>query len=935
MEEKVQITLKLIEEDGDSFAKRAEMYYKKRPELINFVEESYRAYRALAERYDHISKELQNANTTIASVFPEQVQFAMEDEEDYGSSPKVQENPLQTSTNNIPKVPKFPSRDLKGLFTSASKKLQARKTSKAFDITNKSAAPKSGLSKSEALEEIDKHQKEILALQTVKEFIRSSYESGLAKYWEIEKQITELQERVNGLRDEFGIGKVIEDDDARTLMAEAALKSCEEALDQLKERQEKSTLDARAEFKRVEDAREKLKSLKHKFLPDQLAEEEEKPNEYDESEKAVENAKGLNPEVEKPNEKDESTKEGKKSQVLNPEADFLMLERQEMDVLRDKIKEHFEVVSKESLTVSELAEKIDELVSKVISLETSVSSQTALIDRLKTETDDLQAQILTLEDDKATLIDGTNNLTNRLREMEEKLNKLQELNQDVEKQNDDLQMNFTEARCSLDHLSKKLPTVKPDEQLKGMESLKGEVFRVEVKKPEVLERKEDMPNTSDGSISTAELKLAMGDEKNNTQGQNNYEKVSQVQSNNNDPDTISEKQEDQESQENVHKHGETVIADNVVNSERQELAKESDDEPNWQQMLLNGLEDREKILLTEYTTILRSYKDVKKKLSDVEKSNKDSLFETTVQLRELRNAIAKRDEEIRSLRQKLNLPLDSVVENEDLKELGSISILLDGRNGKSEATEDSKVNGVLEVTMSKKDEEDVKLIFIDQPQSISPIEEKLRISIDALLDKNLDFWLRFSTSFHQIQKFKTRFQDLQAEISKLKEKEKSNQEGSVKNDIKSDLRPIYKHLREIQTELTLWIEQSTLLKDELQHRFSSLGSIQEEIKEALKAGAEEEEMKFTSHEAAKFQGEVLNMQQENTKVRDELQAGLDHINALQHEIEKTLEKLDEEFGNQSQLRHSTSRSRVPLRSFIFGTKPKKRTSIFSSIHHRK
>lgn len=82
MEEKVHNVVKLIEEDGDSFAKRAEMYYKKRPELIHFVEESYRAYRALAERYDHISTELQNANNTIASVFPEQVQFAMDEEEE-------------------------------------------------------------------------------------------------------------------------------------------------------------------------------------------------------------------------------------------------------------------------------------------------------------------------------------------------------------------------------------------------------------------------------------------------------------------------------------------------------------------------------------------------------------------------------------------------------------------------------------------------------------------------------------------------------------------------------------------------------------------------------------------------------------------------------------------------------------------------------------
>lgn len=44
--------LKLIEEDGDSFAKKAEMYYQKRPELISHVEEFYRMYRSLAERYD-------------------------------------------------------------------------------------------------------------------------------------------------------------------------------------------------------------------------------------------------------------------------------------------------------------------------------------------------------------------------------------------------------------------------------------------------------------------------------------------------------------------------------------------------------------------------------------------------------------------------------------------------------------------------------------------------------------------------------------------------------------------------------------------------------------------------------------------------------------------------------------------------------------------
>lgn len=52
--------LKLIEEDGDSFAKKAEMYYQRRPELISHVNEFYRRYRALAQRYDYATTDLAN-----------------------------------------------------------------------------------------------------------------------------------------------------------------------------------------------------------------------------------------------------------------------------------------------------------------------------------------------------------------------------------------------------------------------------------------------------------------------------------------------------------------------------------------------------------------------------------------------------------------------------------------------------------------------------------------------------------------------------------------------------------------------------------------------------------------------------------------------------------------------------------------------------------
>ncbi|KAJ6421837.1 hypothetical protein OIU84_026873 [Salix udensis] len=61
MDQSVKRMLKLIEEDGDSFAKKAEMYYQKRPELISHVEEFYRMYRSLAERYDHVTGELRKS----------------------------------------------------------------------------------------------------------------------------------------------------------------------------------------------------------------------------------------------------------------------------------------------------------------------------------------------------------------------------------------------------------------------------------------------------------------------------------------------------------------------------------------------------------------------------------------------------------------------------------------------------------------------------------------------------------------------------------------------------------------------------------------------------------------------------------------------------------------------------------------------------------
>lgn len=80
MDSKVKQMIKVIEEDADSFARRAEMYYKKRPELMKLVEEFYRAYRALAERYDHATGVIRHAHKTMAEVCPNQVYLLGSDE---------------------------------------------------------------------------------------------------------------------------------------------------------------------------------------------------------------------------------------------------------------------------------------------------------------------------------------------------------------------------------------------------------------------------------------------------------------------------------------------------------------------------------------------------------------------------------------------------------------------------------------------------------------------------------------------------------------------------------------------------------------------------------------------------------------------------------------------------------------------------------------
>lgn len=82
----VKEMLKLIEEEGDSFAKKAEMYYQRRPELVAHVEDFYRMYRALAERYDNVTGELRKNLSETKSLRTESGSGS-----DFGSEPPTPE----------------------------------------------------------------------------------------------------------------------------------------------------------------------------------------------------------------------------------------------------------------------------------------------------------------------------------------------------------------------------------------------------------------------------------------------------------------------------------------------------------------------------------------------------------------------------------------------------------------------------------------------------------------------------------------------------------------------------------------------------------------------------------------------------------------------------------------------------------------------------
>ncbi|CAL9777281.1 unnamed protein product [Musa acuminata subsp. burmannicoides] len=892
MEDIVKKMLKLIETNADSFAKRAELYFKRRPELISFVEDAYKAYRSLADRYDHISGELHKANHTIATAFPERVQYAMLDEEE-DTIPKAI-TPIDPSKIN--------RRTVEGLMNK--KKESESSTRKA----RKKSSP-SPIDKEKAQEDISKLQKGILVLQTEKEFIKSSYESGIAKYWEIEKQIMEMQEEVCCLQDEFSTSAVIEDEEARAIMTSTVLKSCDDTIVNMQEQRKKSLEQAKVESERTKIAKAKVKALRGEYCQSEV-ESTEMSDENTEMTFAAENM----------------------------EEDYSLNKmRTELQSVCEKIKEHFKMNPESS--VIEIAEKIEELANKVITLELTVSSHAVQINRLTSENDELEKCIQSFKEDKSILIDDPNELSKRFKEAEDEIGRVQAIKKIVHDEEANFCENYVEAQHSLNGVLEKLQPPKPLEN-----ACVGDASPEEEVSAKIHDMKEDLVE----EIHTSqELGSCL-------EHPSQVEAGSRLESASEDPKKGNALEEKELSK---------VDLTNCLTSTKEIMLDGEEDTLNLQQLILSGLEGKENILLSECTSILRNYKETKRRLSEVEKKNEDYLQETMALIGKLKNDIAMKDEEIRLLRQtsasakisrncSVNTPVEESWHGQRRPEITRSSAMVTehSKHQAFEVSEDLNIESAAARASSVVFREtrnplsnDVDAQCINEPKSISPVEEKFRRDINSLLDESLEFWLKFSTSFHLIREFKAKYEDLQADISKLKGNKIKELTDNVSDDqaSKPESARITTRLRELKTELHVWLEQGALLSGELQGRLSSLCDLQEEISSVVNMKPESGEALFTPFQAGSFQGEVMNMKQENGKVASELQVGIDQLRELQAEIEEQLSDLYENFqpfmlksSSNDDLELALSRNTVPLRNFLFGVKPKK-PSLLSRIQHSK
>ncbi|KAG2267555.1 hypothetical protein Bca4012_069609 [Brassica carinata] len=268
MDSKVKQMIKVIEEDADSFARRAEMYYKKRPELMKLVEEFYRAYRALAERYDHATGVIRHAQQTMAEAFPNQDPMMFGEESLVG--PSTEEFDPQTPESYPPiRAPVYPSDLKKGALGISSSHMSTVKRNIAFmeDPQGlKIGKARKGLNFNDAdgkgngrnakvlseSERASKAEAEIVALKDALAKVQAEKEANLAQFDQNLERLTNLESEVARAQEDSRCFN------ERATRAEAEVETLRETLSKLEVEKESSLLQYQQCLENIADMEERI-----------------------------------------------------------------------------------------------------------------------------------------------------------------------------------------------------------------------------------------------------------------------------------------------------------------------------------------------------------------------------------------------------------------------------------------------------------------------------------------------------------------------------------------------------------------------------------------------------------------------------------------------------------------------------------------------------
>ncbi|KAH0908299.1 hypothetical protein HID58_031620 [Brassica napus] len=229
MDSNVKKMIKVLEEDADSFARRAEMYYRKRPELMQLVEEFYRAYRALAERYNHATVVIHKAHQTIAEELPNQVSFIFGDESHAGADgdPQTPDMRPPIRARGEDDVP----------FGKARKGLK-------FDDGDETVSESERASKAEA--EVAALKDFISKMEAEKEATLAQFEKNLERLSNLETEISRAQEDSARLND-------------KASSAEAEIQILRQVIEKLESEKESSLVQYQQCLQRIADLEEARK----------------------------------------------------------------------------------------------------------------------------------------------------------------------------------------------------------------------------------------------------------------------------------------------------------------------------------------------------------------------------------------------------------------------------------------------------------------------------------------------------------------------------------------------------------------------------------------------------------------------------------------------------------------------------------------------------